>query len=237
VVVEEDVDQVLAGVQTRVGRGAVFVPGGRSRRLAGGLVTAILFIIWMAACAWLQVGVARTSKIYGSFAIVPILLAWVHVSWEIVLFGAEVAFAVQHYDTYKMEQSAGRANINARVVLALALVNDAARSMLQGAPPLNLAVYTRRNKIPIRFVNAVVDVLEDAGYLGRLCGDEDTFVLLKSPSGLRVDDVVSAVVNAGVGPERMGLAKVAPRVLKLLAKQRLSFGKDVGSRTIESLLA
>jgi len=64
--------------------------------LTGGLVSAVLFLLWLWICAMVQVGAAKYGKIYGSFAVAPIVLAWVHVSWQIVLFGAEVAFSVEN---------------------------------------------------------------------------------------------------------------------------------------------
>ncbi len=54
----------------------------------GGMVTALLFGGWWKVCAILQVGIARASMLYGSFAFLPILLTWIYTSWQIVLLGA-----------------------------------------------------------------------------------------------------------------------------------------------------
>ena len=56
--------------------------------LGGGLVTALLFSGWLRLCAVAQVGIANSSALYGSFAFLPIVLAWLYMSWQIVLFGA-----------------------------------------------------------------------------------------------------------------------------------------------------
>lgn len=61
----------------------------------GGLVTAVLYGGWMKVCAIAQVGIAKSSALYGSFAIFPILLAWMYMSWEIVLLGANMAHAFE----------------------------------------------------------------------------------------------------------------------------------------------
>lgn len=53
----------------------------------GGMITAVLFGAWMKICAVAQVGVARSSALYGSFAFLPIVLAWLYMSWQIVLLG------------------------------------------------------------------------------------------------------------------------------------------------------
>jgi YihY family inner membrane protein len=54
----------------------------------GGLLTAALFGGWMKLCAVAQVGIAKSSALYGSFAFLPIVLAWLYMSWQIVLFGS-----------------------------------------------------------------------------------------------------------------------------------------------------
>ena len=56
----------------------------------GGAATAILFGCWMKACAVAQVGIAKSSALYGSFAFMPIVLAWLYMSWQIVLLGANM---------------------------------------------------------------------------------------------------------------------------------------------------
>ena len=64
----------------------------------GGLLTAVLFGGWMKACAVAQVGIAKFSALYGSFAFLPIVLAWIYMSWQIVLFGATL---VRSFDARK----------------------------------------------------------------------------------------------------------------------------------------
>ncbi len=56
--------------------------------MRGGVITAVLFGGWIKVCAIAQVGIAKSSALYGSFAFMPIVLAWVYMSWQIVLLGA-----------------------------------------------------------------------------------------------------------------------------------------------------
>jgi len=56
--------------------------------LWGGLATAFVFGSWWRICIVAQVGIAKSSALYGSFAFVPIVLAWIYMSWQIVLVGA-----------------------------------------------------------------------------------------------------------------------------------------------------
>lgn len=54
----------------------------------GGFITAIMFGLWMKICTVAQIGVAKSSALYGSFAFLPIILAWLYMSWQIILLGA-----------------------------------------------------------------------------------------------------------------------------------------------------
>ncbi len=204
--------------------------------ISGGFVTALLFILWLAICAWAQVGVGKYGKIYGSFAVVPILLAWVYMSWQIVLFGAEVAFAVQHNATYKMEQRSHKANLEARMTLALAVVVEAARSMVQATPPFEVATYAKKNRVPVRFLNAIIDELVQAGYLAQLSEKNESYALLKAPASLKITDVINVVMNSGVGPSALGLSTVASNISKAVKGATSGIDRSLQDATVETLL-
>lgn len=57
----------------------------------GGSVAAFLLWGWMKLCTVAQIGIAKSSMLYGSFALLPIILAWMYMSWQIMLFGAVLA--------------------------------------------------------------------------------------------------------------------------------------------------
>ncbi|MBR4615580.1 MAG: YihY/virulence factor BrkB family protein, partial [Kiritimatiellae bacterium] len=61
-----------------------------SRKCAfrGGLITAVTFGCWIKICAIAQVGIAKASALYGSFAFLPIILTWLYIGWQIILLGA-----------------------------------------------------------------------------------------------------------------------------------------------------
>ncbi len=218
----------------------MFMPNTRVRLwpgLTGGLISALLFIVWMMVCARLQVGAARYGRIYGSFATVPILLAWVYVSWEIVLFGAEVAFAVQHCNTYRMERSARTASLRSRAMLALSLVVEAARTMhRKESKPFDVESYAHRHRVPVRFVNGVVNELSQAGIMGELSEARGGYVLRQSPTDLSVKDVMDAIMQHGSPPEELGLDSLDPALAELVQLVDSGLETSVGHVQIQDFV-
>lgn len=79
-----------------------FMPNTRVNRLAaleGGCVTAVAMCLWFKICTVAQVGIANASALYGSFAFLPIALAWLYFSWRIFLFGGIITHAFHRYHT------------------------------------------------------------------------------------------------------------------------------------------
>lgn len=220
----------------------VFMPNTKVKflqGLLGGFITALLFIMWLKFCAFVQGGAVRAGRIYGSFAVVPIVLAWVYVSWEIILFGSEVAFAVQNCATYRMEQGSRYANVRAQLLLALAIITAAARRMLSGEeaePGFDVAAYARARKVPVRFLNETVAILVQAGFLGELSDRQGRYALLKAPAALGVKDVMDAVMVSGVRADSLGLDGIGFHLEQAVDQATGGMGEALQRRSIEDLL-
>ena len=92
-----------------------------------------------------QVGVARANAIYGSFAALPLFLAWMQLSWVIVLLGCEISFAVQNLDTHGFPEGSEKVSIRQHRVLSL-LVARLVRGLL-AFPGLRGREQPRRRQI------------------------------------------------------------------------------------------
>ena len=63
--------------------------------LYAGFFTAALVGGWLVLCTTAGVGIAKSGAMYGSFAAVPIVLAWIYVSWQLVLLGSCMSYAFE----------------------------------------------------------------------------------------------------------------------------------------------
>ncbi|MGI5870172.1 MAG: YihY/virulence factor BrkB family protein [Kiritimatiellia bacterium] len=177
--------------------------------LAGGLVAAIGFSVWLKICLALQIGVAKYSAFFGSFATVPILLSWVYVSWEILLFGAQVASAVQNVETYKVELGWRDANFRARFYLAVALLREAASGLATGDGLLDLADFNRRHRVAVRLVRSVAYELSVAGVLVETAKDSNCYAIRKDLSQMTLGDLLFLLLDVGAPPDELGLSRLA----------------------------
>lgn len=61
----------------------------------GGFITAVMMFALIKVCTMIQFGIADSSAAYGSFALLPILIIWINMSWKIVLLGSNMTYALQ----------------------------------------------------------------------------------------------------------------------------------------------
>ena len=215
----------------------MFVPNTKIKLkagLVGGITTAIFFLVWLKICTVLQVGVVKYSKLYGGLAALPILLAWAYMSWQIILFGAELTFAVQHSATFFRDEGAKDAPPRSRWRLAVTVAVRMAQEFRAAGGPFDAAQYASRLGVSGKLVDDVMDALAEAGIVSEVTENEGMYALVKSPDALTVRDVVLAVTDRGTSPAALGMAKVeeefaaflersASDAMKLLAAPIASF--------------
>jgi membrane protein len=83
----------------------IFFPNTRVKTLPAVFGAALAAFLWFTVqniYITLQVGVAKYNAIYGSFATLPLFLAWMYLGWIFILTGAQVAYAVQNLKVYTL---------------------------------------------------------------------------------------------------------------------------------------
>ena len=190
-----------------------FMPNARVKlipAIAGGFVTLMLFGGWLKLCAMLQIGIGKYSALYGSFAVLPILLLWVYTSWQIILLGAEITFAVQNRDTYVLEQNAANASARARLLMALTLCAEAARQAREkGGGPFAAEAFARQHGIPVRFAKDILNDLKRNGILAEVAGHPGDYLLARCGGSLTVAEITRVILKDGEPPEALGLGNLS----------------------------
>ena len=174
----------------------------------GGLTSAVLVILLQFIVLKFSTTLFQKYAIYGSFASIPIFLFWLHLNWTILLFGAELAFAIQNRDTYAEEQASVRASVISKLWVAFSVMQEAVRVFKSSEGSVDASAYARKNNIPIRLMNEMVQVLSRARFLGEVVSEgQDHVVLLQSPEHVTAKNIYDLMIADGSSPEDLGLVK------------------------------
>ncbi|HYE99995.1 MAG TPA: YhjD/YihY/BrkB family envelope integrity protein, partial [Planctomycetota bacterium] len=220
----------------------VILPNTRVRlsaALVGALVAGTAWNLMATVYVWYNARVVTNYKFYGGLGSIPIFLLWIYLSWVVVLFGAEIAFAVQHVETYKRQLESVKLSAADRDRLALVLVLEAVRTFEAGGAPPTAEGLAAKLDAPARVLHEVVYLLMDKGILREVSGfdaKDPGLVPGRDPSVMTVADVLHAVRTHGDPfglPEAIG-AREAYRLINE-AEERAS--ERLGRVTVKELAA
>lgn len=161
----------------------------------GGGVAALLFSAAQYIYVTFSVGVARYDALFGGFAILPLLLVWIYVSWSVVLLGSEIAYAHQHLDRYRRERRDAELEPAQREVVGLRVIVDLARAFRDGWPPQSAERLAQSMESSLRTVSELLGRFERAGLVTR-CGGEESqvrFQLGRAAESVSVGEVLEAL--------------------------------------------
>jgi len=165
----------------------IFIPNTKvkwSSGILGGIVAGTAYEILQWGYINFQIGVSKYGAIYGSFAILPLFMIWLQLSWLIVLFGAEISFAHQNVETYELEPESLGASIAIKRLLALAMAHLCIKRFMSGETPLSAVEIAAKLDTPIRLTNQVLYDLVSCRILSESIGKEEKVVFYQPARSL-----------------------------------------------------
>lgn len=111
----------------------------------------------------LQIGVTKYGAIYGSFSALPLFLGLLQISWMIVLFGAEVAHANEHYETFGFHPDYSKISLSSKKFLMLRIFHLLTKRFTLGEKSLSAKQIAYTLEIPLRLVRQILHELIDVG--------------------------------------------------------------------------
>lgn len=135
------------------------------------LFAAIAFSAFQMFYLYLQNSVSSYNIIYGSFAAIPLFLFWIQVSWQIILFGAELSFAFQNVNSFVQEQDARTICADNRRKVMVATLLVIIRSYLRNEGGISSTDVAHTLHLPVRLIRDVTYTLTEAEIL--LARDDD----------------------------------------------------------------
>jgi membrane protein len=216
-----------------------FLPNTEVRSLSallGGVVAGLLFGLAQTLYLGFSLGAARYDAIFGALAFFPLLMVWVYVSWAIILFGAEVAYAHQTLPRYRREVRGARPGPAAREAVGVAIAAEVARAFRDGRAPWTEEELSDALDVPLRTVRAVMAELEAAG-LVRACDREGPhgYQLGRPAESIEVHHVLAALRGPRTPPA--GPSDVARVVAEVFAEVDEKAACAAEARTLADLIA
>jgi membrane protein len=170
--------------------------------LAGAIVVALAFKVVKVIFTGF-IATASYEFVYGTFAVIPILLLWVYVCWALILFGANLVRNIPLFTTYSTAE-----NVHPTLLL-LALLHKFWEKQ-QGGEVLRIRELIDE-KWPFRTVSVdkLLILLEELKLVRSL--DRDQWILTRDLEVVSLWEVLSATPWAQPGPR--DLAATVPPVI------------------------
>lgn len=138
--------------------------------IVAGTAYEVVQIGWIEA----QVFLSKYNAIYGSFAALPLFLIWLQLSWTIILFGAEYAFATQNANSWMYESKKMKLSYRHRRKVTLLILRHITKNFEVGDKPLSISELSAIVQIPYRFIREICLELMEAGILNQVNTEDES---------------------------------------------------------------
>lgn len=181
----------------------VFMPNQKISLKAGivaGIVTGILYQIVQLIYVSLQIGVSSYNAIYGSFAALPLFLIWLQLGWVVVLFGCQISFYVQNFESYKHNEKFSNISFSLKKNIALQVCHVVVQKFSNSETAPDVEIIADKLLLPTSVVQRSLSSLMASELIVEL-HVEDNEMVTYQPSRdinlLSVASVVEALETAG----------------------------------------
>ncbi|MFA7236263.1 MAG: YhjD/YihY/BrkB family envelope integrity protein [Phycisphaeraceae bacterium] len=159
----------------------------------GGFVASLIWVIAIQGLKWYFDG-AAIRGIYGALALLPLFLLWLWVSWLIILFGLELAYAVQAMKGRRFKHLAQSQDLVIDGSWLIPLMRHIAQTFEQGKISQVDQLADAMN-LPARVINRMLIALETANLIHHIGGDDERgggYTLAKPADQINAAEVLQA---------------------------------------------
>lgn len=176
----------------------LFMPNTRVRpgaALWGGIFAGTLWEVSKRGYTLYFASTIKWESLFGALGVIPILLIWIYLTWVIILFGAELAFAHQNARTYRKEEASLAASPHFREVVALGIIARVGRHHTGGFVPPTGPDLAQEMGVPVRLVHDLLFLLTKYGLVMEASGSEKSpgYVPARPLDQIRAQEVADIV--------------------------------------------
>ncbi len=188
----------------------LILPAARVRwsaALTGGFVAAVMFELAKLLYTFYVTRAVTRNALYGSLAALPFFILWVNYSWRVVLFGADVAHAIQYLSTDPTEETDPRTNQATREEAALRICAAIAAAFAGNRPPPSTFDLSSQLLLPAHLTETLCGHLTASTLIREVMAGRRPagFVPARPPAELTAADVVR-VLRHDVGVAHWSIA-------------------------------
>ena len=170
-----------------------------SSALFAGIIAGVVYQLFQDGFIFLQRSIYRYNRIYGSFAVLPLFLTWVKISWQLVLFGAELSYADQNIDSGRFELERSKAASNRhRLACQLALARLIYRRQAEGNGSTGIDELLEKVNLTRAETETELTTLCESGLIYRT-DEEDRhhYIAALPPESTRVEAIIEQLETYG----------------------------------------
>ncbi len=124
--------------------------------LIAGMIAGTMFQFLQWGYFYFQGMLTSYGAIYGSFAALPLFLFWLQLSWLIVLFGAEVAFANQNVEHFEAESESFSISNHMKRTVTIILLREIVMNFKNGDSPETAEILANKFGMSVRLVRDIL---------------------------------------------------------------------------------
>jgi membrane protein len=189
--------------------------------IIAGIITGTVFQLIQFIYIKFQIGMAHYGAIYGSFAVLPLFIAWVQISWMIVLLGAQLAVAHENQETFGFRRNVSGLSISSKKLFLLRVFHLMVKRFVAGEEALNPTQIAQTLEIPVRLVRQIIDDLVRSGLVAettKMVKHENTYQPARATEEITIQTVIDSYEHAGNTSVAGNTDEDSEKILHLLEK-------------------
>lgn len=146
--------------------------------IISGLITGVTYTIIEMNYISIQTSVSSYNQVYGSFAVFPLFLIWLQISWYIILYGAALTYGMDNTQKYRLKQTGTTLTQHQNIVLAISIMHFIVKNFDEKRGPTSVAAIVQHVKISKNTVRDILNTLTETKLLAVVANEDEEQLFL-----------------------------------------------------------
>lgn len=177
--------------------------------LRAAMISGTILLVFSDLYFFFQSSVSSYNAVYGGFAALPLLLVWLNLSWQIILFGTALSFAYQNISKYEHEREFVNISKSCHDKIAVVVMHLIIKNFENDNAPLSSEQIASTTNVPIGVVHDIIYDFEQANLVLSIEQPNKVriYTLARNLSDLTIVELLSIINSIGRNYSRNESAK------------------------------